>query len=40
VVPPSLEGAARTLLLLQYAAPGIINPWFNTAEVLVVPWLT
>lgn len=40
VVPPSLEGAARTLLLLQYAAPGVINPWFNTAEILVVPWLT
>jgi len=40
VVPPSLEGAARTLLLLQYAAPGVINPWFGTADILVSPWLT
>lgn len=36
VVPPSLEGAARALILKD-ASGG--NPWFGTAEVIVSPWL-
>lgn len=39
VVPPTLEGAANTLIKTQVNAAGASNPWFNTAEVLVVPWL-
>lgn len=40
VVPPSLEGAARALVGAQYNAAGASNPWYNTADLLVVPWLT
>ena len=39
VVPPSLEGKARALLMMQKDANGADNPWYNTAELLVVPWL-
>ena len=39
VVPPSLEGAAREILLSERDANGATNPWRNTAELLVVPWL-
>ena len=38
VVPPTLEGLARTLLAEKTAA-GADNPWFKTAELLVWPWL-
>ena len=39
VVPPSLEGAAREILLNERDANGATNTWRNTAELLVVPWL-
>jgi phage major head subunit gpT-like protein len=35
-VPPSLEGAARTLLLKDTDNG---NPWYHSAELLVCPWL-
>ena len=38
VVPPTLESAARTLLQTQQIS-GSDNPWFNTAKLLVSPWL-
>jgi phage major head subunit gpT-like protein len=40
VVPPSLEGAAREILLNERDASGATNKWRNTAELLVVPWLS
>ena len=39
VVPPSLEGAGRAVLLAERDAAGENNPWFNTAALLVSPWL-
>lgn len=39
VVPPALESAARTLLLAPTAASGASNVWYNSAQLLVVPWL-
>lgn len=39
VVPPSLEGAARAVLMAEHDAVGETNPWFNTAELLVSPWI-
>lgn len=39
VVPPSLEGAGRTLLQSQLVNGGESNPWANSAELLMVPWL-
>ncbi len=39
VVPPTLEGAARRIVGNQLTAAGGTNEWYNTAEVLVVPWL-
>lgn len=39
VVPPSLEGAARSILTHERDALGDSNPWFNTSELLVSPWL-
>ncbi|WP_429813563.1 Mu-like prophage major head subunit gpT family protein [Ensifer sp. B1-9] len=39
VVPPTLEGAARRVIANERKANGGSNEWFNTAEVLVVPWL-
>jgi phage major head subunit gpT-like protein len=40
VVPPSLEGAAREILLNERDSSGATNPWRNTADLLVVPWLS
>lgn len=40
VVPPSLEGAARKLLLNERAADGSTNEWVGSAKMLMVPWLT
>jgi phage major head subunit gpT-like protein len=40
VVPPTLEGSARTLVLKERDAAGADNPWYKTADVLVVPWLS
>ncbi len=39
VVPPSLEGAAREVLLAERDASGQTNVWQNTAELLVCPYL-
>mgnify|MGYP000944196965 CR=1 FL=1 len=39
VVPSTLEGAGRKLLLNQVAAGGETNEWFGTAELLVSGWV-
>lgn len=39
VVPPSLESAARTILIHETAADGSTNGWRGTAGLLVAPWL-
>lgn len=39
VVPPSLEGNARALLLSQKNAAGADNPWYQTADLLKTAWL-
>lgn len=36
---PSLESAARTLLVNERDAAGASNPWYKTAEPVLVPWL-
>ncbi|MEJ2183386.1 MAG: Mu-like prophage major head subunit gpT family protein [Nitrospirota bacterium] len=40
VVPPSLEGAARALLMDERKGDGTVNEWRGTAELLVSPWLS
>ena len=40
VVPPSLEGAAREILLNERDANGATNKWRNTAELHVEGRLT
>jgi phage major head subunit gpT-like protein len=39
IVPPTLEGAGRTLLASQLINGGETNKWAGSAELLVVPWL-
>jgi len=39
VVPPSLEAAAFAVVQAEKLASGADNPHYNTAQVLVVPWL-
>jgi len=39
VVPPSLEQAARQVIKNNQQASGATNEWYETAELLVVPWL-
>lgn len=39
VVPPTLEGAGRRLLQSLLVNGGESNPWANSAELVVVPWL-
>ncbi len=39
IYPPSLESAARTLLVNERDAAGASNPWYKTAEPVLVPWL-
>ena len=39
VVSPVLEEAGRNLLLVDRLASGAGNPWFKSAELVVVPWL-
>jgi phage major head subunit gpT-like protein len=39
VVPPALEGAAKAVVQSVLINGGESNPWANTAEVLVAPWL-
>ena len=40
VVPPSLEGAAKEILEAERLANGATNTYRNTAELLVVPYLS
>jgi phage major head subunit gpT-like protein len=40
VVPPSLEGEARSILQKELTGGGDTNIWKGTADLLVVPWLT
>lgn len=39
VVPPSLDRAAREVVMVERLANGADNPYYKTAEILVVPWL-
>lgn len=40
VVPPSLESAARKVVVSAIAANGATNEWAGSAELLVAPWLS
>jgi phage major head subunit gpT-like protein len=40
VVPPALEAAGRAIIEAERNAAGATNVWRNTAELLVVPWLS
>ncbi|MCE5334265.1 MAG: Mu-like prophage major head subunit gpT family protein [Desulfobacteraceae bacterium] len=39
IVPPSLESAGRSLLKVPNDAAGAGNPWYGSADLIVVPWL-
>ncbi len=39
VVGPTLESAGRAIVEAQFNAAGASNVWFNTAKLVVVPWL-
>jgi phage major head subunit gpT-like protein len=39
VTGPANESAGRKLLEGQHATGGESNPWFNTAKLVIVPWL-
>lgn len=39
VYGPSLESAARTIIVNERNSAGASNPWYKTAEPLLVPWL-
>jgi len=39
VVAPTNESAGRTLIEGQVDALGASNPWYHTAQLVVVPWL-
>lgn len=39
VVPPTLESAARKIVVAATAANGATNEWAGSAELLVSPWL-
>lgn len=39
VVPPTLESAGRQILKVMNDAAGAGNPWWGSAELVVVPWL-
>jgi len=39
IVPPSLEAAAFAVVQAEKLANGQDNPYYNTAKVLVAPWL-
>ncbi len=39
VVAPTNESAGRSIVETQFNAAGASNPWFNTAKLVVVPWL-
>jgi len=39
VVPPTLESNGRSVVEAQFDATGASNVWYNTAKLVVVPWL-
>lgn len=39
IVGPTNESAARAVLGVQYLPNGATNPWFNTAQIVVIPAL-
>lgn len=39
VVPPTLESNGRAVVEAQFDATGASNVWYNTAKLVVVPWL-
>lgn len=39
VVPPALEANARQIVRNELTTGGQTNEWFNTAQVVVTPWL-
>ena len=39
VAPPVLEADARQVVKVSNLTGGATNPWFNAAEMLIVPWL-
>lgn len=39
IVGPTNESSARAVVGVQYLANGATNPWFNTAEIVVIPAL-
>jgi phage major head subunit gpT-like protein len=39
IVPPSLEASGRAIVEAQFTAAGASNVWYNTAKLVVVPWL-
>lgn len=39
IVPPTLEAAGKKVLDAQFDAAGASNIWYNTAKLVVVPWL-
>ncbi len=39
VYGPSLESAARTIIVNERNDAGASNPWYKTAEPMLVPWL-
>jgi phage major head subunit gpT-like protein len=39
VVPPSLDGDGRAILLSERDAAGATNQWRNTAQLLTTSWL-
>jgi phage major head subunit gpT-like protein len=40
IVPPSLEAAGRMVVKAERDASGASNVWYQTADLLVVPWLS
>jgi phage major head subunit gpT-like protein len=40
IVPPSLEGSARDVVGVATIAGGGVNKWYNTAKIMVSPWLS
>ena len=40
VVGPSLEASAKAMVEAQFNAAGASNVWYNSAKLVVVPWLT
>jgi phage major head subunit gpT-like protein len=39
IVPPSLEADGKALVEAQFTAAGASNVWYNSAKLVVVPWL-